>query len=273
MRKIRLYERIDTVTAAEVVERAARAIGPSTRVLAVTWVHSSTGLKTPIRGIAGAVATANADRDVTARVLLCVDGVHGFGVEAEGMAELGCDFFAAGGHKWLFGPRGTGILWGHPAAWARTLPTIPSFMDAGLWRAWFRGEAPEGPTTGRRMSPGGFKPFEHQWAMAEAFRFHLAIGKARVAARTHELARRLKQGLAEMPHVELVTPMADELSSGIVCFDVDGLDAAETVRRLRERGIVATVTPYATRHARLAPSIRNSVDDIDAALVAVRAIA
>ena len=30
------------------------------------------------------------------------------------------------------------------------------------------------------MTPGGYHSFEHRWALGEAFRFHLAIGKQRV---------------------------------------------------------------------------------------------
>ena len=42
------------------------------------------------------------------------------------------------------------------------------------------------------MTPGGFHSFEHRWALAEAFAFHRAIGKRRVADRTRELATDLK---------------------------------------------------------------------------------
>lgn len=72
-----------------------------------------------------------------------------------------------------------------------------------------------------------------------------------------------------MRHVTLRTPMARELSSGIVSFDVDGLGPDAVVRRLGERGVVATVTPYAVRHARLAPSIRNTEGEVDAALAEI----
>jgi selenocysteine lyase/cysteine desulfurase len=51
------------------------------------------------------------------RALLCVDGVHGFGAESASMKDLGADFFAAGCHRWLFGPPDTGILWGRKDAW------------------------------------------------------------------------------------------------------------------------------------------------------------
>lgn len=60
----------------------------------------------PVRRIADALAEINAGRSEADRVLLVVDGVHGFGVEDETVAQMGCDFFVAGTHKWIFGPRG-----------------------------------------------------------------------------------------------------------------------------------------------------------------------
>src|SRR5919198_495913 len=65
------------------------------------------------------------------RVLVCVDGVHGLGVEDGPIAALGADFFVAGCHKWLFGPRGTGLVWGRSQAWSAYSATIPSFTADG----------------------------------------------------------------------------------------------------------------------------------------------
>lgn len=160
-------------------------------------------------------------------------------------------------------------MWGSEAGWQRCLPTVPSFLAHGTHQAWIEGEEVVGRTDGARMSPGGFKPFEHQWALAEAFCFCQDIGKARIAARTHQLARQLKEGLAQMPHVTLRTPMSEALSSGIVCFVIDGMDAWTAVDRLRERNLIATVTPYASRYVRLAPSIRNTPAEVDVALAAI----
>jgi isopenicillin-N epimerase len=269
VRRVSLYDDIASVSADQMVERLAAALTPRTRVVALTWVHSGTGLKLPVRDIAGALRERHrGDRDL----LIAVDGVHGFGIENVTVTELGIDFFVAGCHKWLFGPRGTGLVWGRPAAWSHLVPIIPSFLDDGTWAAWLTGDEVEGDTTAIRMTPGGFKPFEHQWALPEAFAFHEEIGKARVEARTRELASHLKEGLDAMPHVRLVTPLDNHLSSGIVCFDVPGVPADDVVRRLRDRDIVGTATPYAVRYARLAPSIRNTHDEVDRALEAVASL-
>ena len=74
--------------------------------------------------------------------------------------------------------------------------------------------------------------------------------------RIYELNQQLKQGLAAMPHITLHTPMSQDLSAGIVCFEVAGMATPRTVvEKLRLRGIVGSVTPYATQYARLAPSL------------------
>jgi selenocysteine lyase/cysteine desulfurase len=273
VRKISLYEEINGITEGQIVDRIAQAITPATRVLALTWVHSSTGLKLPLRQIADALDRINADRDEADRVLFCVDGVHGFGIENVGLADLGCDFLMTGCHKWLFGPRGTGIVAGTKRGWDTVLPTIPSFVDGGTWEAWFTGVEPAGPTTGSRMTPGGYKAFEHQWALTQAFSFHQSIGKARVAARTRELGRHLKEGLAGMTHVSLHTPRSDSLSAGIVSFDVQGLSPSAAVMRLRERRIIASVAPYAIPHVRLTPCLINMHEEIETVLQEVRGLA
>lgn len=273
VRKIPLYDEIENVSRDGIVDAIRSAIGPRTRVLALTWVHSGTGLKIPLADIAEVVEEGNEGRNEENRLLLCVDGVHGFGIEEETVDDLGIDFFAAGTHKWIFGPRGTGILWGRGDRWAHVRPLIPSFRDPTSWTAWFQDEAPEGRANGARMTPGGFKPFEHRWAMAPAFEFLQAIGKERVRERTHALARQLKEGLASMSRVHLVTPMGEDLSAGIVCCEVEGMSARGAMGALRQRGIVASTTPYAVEYLRFSPSIRNTPEEVDAALRAVRDLA
>lgn len=273
LRKIRLYDEIGGVSAGGIVGAIRNAIRPRTRVLALTWVHSGTGLRIPLSEIAEVVEEANDGRDEEDRLLLCMDGVHGFGIEDETVDDLGIDFLAAGTHKWIFGPRGTGILWGKGDRWAHLQPSIPSFRDGASWRAWFRDEEPEGRADGARMTPGGFKPFEHRWAMAPAFQLHRAIGKDRVRERTHDLARQLKEGLESIDGVELITPLDDDLSSGIVCCDLEGMSARSAVSALRQREIVASTTPYAVEYLRFSPSIRNTPEEVEAALRAVRELA
>jgi len=126
---------------------------------------------------------------------------------------------------------------------------------------------------GRLATPGGFHSFEHRWALAEAFRFHLKLGRPRVTTRIHELATRCKQGLTAIPKVTLRTPLSPELSAGITCFEIEGLAPEAIVERLLEHKIVASESPYAASYARLTPGLLNTPEEVDRAVAAVRAVA
>ena len=262
VRRLPLYVDIARVSVDEIVESVRRAIGRRTRAVAVTWVHSSTGLKLPIREIAEALPE---------RVLLCVDGVHGLGVEDASVAELGCDIFSAGCHKWLFGPRGTGIVWATPRAWNEVAAVIPTF-DGRSYGAWIDGREPTGLPPAAAMTPGGFHSFEHRWALAEAFAWHQELGRARVAEHTHTLAGALKDGLSEISGVNVITPRDEELSAGIVCAEIGGDPRGIVAHLESEHRVIASVTPYATEYVRFGPSIANTEEDVERALGAVRSL-
>ena len=272
VRRIPLYEDLRRVTHESLVETLVKAVGPRTRIVAVTWVHSSTGLKLPIAEMARAIQRLNALRADEDRVILCVDGVHALGVEDFRLSEVGCDFLIAGTHKWMFGPRGTGLVWGHPRAWPLAQAIIPTF-DTDAYDMWMRVIPPRLLPPAVSMTPGGFHSFEHRWALDQAFHFHQALGKSRVTRRIQDLNDQLKQGLAAMRRITLHTPLSHDLSAGIVCFEVAGMSPDQVVAELRRKGIVASVTPYATQYARMAPGLLNSEAEIETLLKEIRTLA
>jgi len=254
VRRVALYDDPHAATEADIVARLRAAVAPNTRVVAVTWVHSSTGVRLPVPAIAAMLAEVNAGRGPDDRALLCVDGVHGFGAVDLPVAELGCDFFATGTHKWLFGPRGTGLLWGR--AWDAVAPVIPTFSGDS--------------SPGARYTPGGYHSFEHRWAVREAFDLHREIGRDRIAERVAIQATRLKKGLAAIPSVTLVTPEDPASSAGIVCCEIDGMDPYAAVVALRDQHkIVASVTPYERQYLRFGPSIVTTPEQMDRVVDAV----
>ncbi len=269
VRQIPLYRSLKALSRDQLVDSLHKSITPATRIVAVTWVHSSTGLKLPIHEMALAIQSVNRSRDEQDRVIFCVDGVHALGVEDFRLNQLGCDFLIAGTHKWMFGPRGTGLVWGHPKAWAVAQATIPTF-NSQAFELWMKNASSKDLPPSIHMTPGGFHSFEHRWALDEAFTFHNAIGKSKVTERISELNQQLKQGLAAIPHVTLHTPLSQDLSAGIVCFEVVGMDPRTVVEKLRQRGIVGSVTPYTTQYARLAPSLLNSPNEIETTLAEIR---
>ncbi|MCB1688412.1 MAG: aminotransferase class V-fold PLP-dependent enzyme [Halioglobus sp.] len=271
VKKVALYDDPAEVSTAQCQQRLKAGITDKTRVVAVTWVHSSTGVKLPIKALSEVVHAANADRGESDQIIFCVDGVHGFGIEDQDVTQLGCDVFIAGTHKWIFGPRGTGVVWGNKKAWRRSVPVIPSFSAS--YAAWLGQMPMEMVPDGMHFTPGGFHSFEHRWALPAAFALHQQLGKANVQSRIHALNTQTKEGLAAMSHVRLYTPLATEHSSGLVCFDVAGMKPEEVVKRMHEKGIIMSSTPYHQSYARFAPSLLNNEAEIDVALAEIHGMA
>lgn len=126
VRRIRLFENAHQVSVDEVLGNIERAIRPNTRVLGMTWVQSGSGVKLPIGEIGRLVEALNRNRDDKDRILYVVDGVHGFGVENLDFPAMHCDFFIAGTHKWMFGPRGTGLVCARDAENNYVTPMVPT---------------------------------------------------------------------------------------------------------------------------------------------------
>ena len=271
VRKIALYEDGSKATEDGIIGRIKAAISPKTKVIGITWVHSSSGVKLPIKKIAGAIASVNRGRAENDRVLIVVDGVHGFGVEDESVAAMGVDFFAAGTHKWMFGPRGTGIVWGKAESWKRLGMVIPAFtMETFV--AWVSGRELTDPMRASWVNQGGFRAFEYEWALPAAFEFHKAIGRAAIAKRIHDLNDQCKEGLAAMDHVHLHTPKGSSLSAGIISFDVKGMKPDAAMHALHAKKVIASTSPYAVQTVRVAPSILNTPEEVDRTLEAIRSL-
>ena len=242
VRKVPVYGDPARASAEEMVERLIGTVSDATRMIGVTWVHSGTGVKLPVRAIADRLAELNESRHEARRVLLAVDGVHGLGVDATPVSQLGCDLFAAGCHKWIYGPRGTGVLWGRPEAWATLAPVIPSFARS-QYGAWMTGRPAELGTTawGPAMTPGGYHSFEQRWALAPAFEFHLQLGRERVQERIRTLVVTARVGPARAPRRARAHPRrpgdlrGDRLLRARGHRPRRGGRAAERARRTRER--------------------------------------
>jgi selenocysteine lyase/cysteine desulfurase len=239
VRKIPLFKDVYSASKAEILANIDNAIRPETRVLGMCWVHSGSGLKLPIGEIGAIVDKHNRGRSDADRIVYVVDGVHGFGVDNLNFAQMNCDFFIAGTHKWMFGPRGTGIICSRFEEVRYVTPIIPTFSEATAFS-----------TT---MTPGGYHAFEHRWALDEAFKLHLQLGKADVEARIHALNSYLKQRLQQRPQIELVTPLSPALSAGFTFFRVKDKDSDKIAAHLMANRVIADAV-----HRDVGPVIRTA---------------
>ncbi|MEB0047007.1 MULTISPECIES: aminotransferase class V-fold PLP-dependent enzyme [unclassified Pseudomonas] len=250
VRKLTLFDNPQTVSADQILDTINRNIRPATRVLGMTWVHSSSGVKLPISDIATLVDEHNRQREDKDRIIYVVDGVHGFGVEDLSFPAMNCDFFIAGTHKWMFGPRGTGLVCSRSEELKYVSPSVPTFSEA--------------TTFSTTMTPGGYHAFEHRWAVDEAFKLHLELGKAEVQTRIHQLNNDLKQRLLAHPKIELVTPTDPSLSAGFSFFRVKGQDSdAMAAYLMHNRVVCDAVSRDVGPVIRTAPGLLNTDAEID----------
>jgi selenocysteine lyase/cysteine desulfurase len=85
------------------VDDVAATLRPETRLLTLSWVQFLSGFRADLDAI-GRLCDERG-------VLLCVDAIQGLGALRMDVERLGIDFLACGGHKWLMGPQGTGLLY------------------------------------------------------------------------------------------------------------------------------------------------------------------
>lgn len=108
----------------EVVDAVSTALGPRTRLLVVDHITSATAAILPVEQLAALAHKMS--------IPVLVDGAHVPGQLALDVPAIGADWYTGNAHKWLFAPRGCGLLWTHPARQPETLPAILSHgTDAG----------------------------------------------------------------------------------------------------------------------------------------------
>ena len=199
------------------IDLMASAIGPKTKVLSFSGVLTTTGLVMPTRAICQAARRKG--------VIVVVDGAHMLGQIPVQVGELGCDYFAASPHKWMFAPPGSGLLYIREENLERLWPTVvtASWDDKKLGAARF-------------MMVGTNNKAVVDGAVA-GLRFYSTLGPDAVLRRIHELAQYVRRKAAEVPYLELLTPDDDRMYGGLVTVRFRGKDAAPFREACKKRKI------------------------------------
>jgi selenocysteine lyase/cysteine desulfurase len=206
---VRLLPFTDSADAlCEAAERALR--GTRTDLVAVTGASNVTGEVWPLARLA-AIAHEHGAR-------LFADAAQLAPHRPVDMAADGIDFLALSGHK-LYAPFGAGALIGDAARLATGAPLLHGggaidlvTLDDVVWAG-----APERHEAGSPNVVGAV-------ALAAACRKLLSLGMDAVARHEQVLARRLRNGLAEVPGLELLALWegAGVDRVGVAAFNLDG---------------------------------------------------
>ncbi len=170
--------------------RLLDALGPRTRVLALSWVRFQDGLRLDLGRLGEGCAARGVD--------LVVDGIQGAGTHLPDLRAAAA--FASGGHKGLLAPQGIGFLWTAEPFRLRLHPT-------GTWLSVEDGSNFLRPSTdfarafvgdGRRLEQGG-TPGLACCGFLESLRCLNRAGVARIAAHVASLQRAFLVGLGGLP--------------------------------------------------------------------------
>jgi selenocysteine lyase/cysteine desulfurase len=246
---------IPASSAEKLVADFERAITTRTRVIAITHVTSTTGIRYPAREIAALARKRN--------IFVHLDGAQTFGALDVNLSEIGCDSYSASAHKWLMGPLENGILWVR----GERIPEIwPSIVTAG-WTDHLKGA--------RKFEVFGQRDDPRVVALEAAVDFINLMGMPAVEARMQALATRAKVQLKEIAAVELKTNLEPELSGGVVKFRLKNVPTKQAYDTLWEKHRLAiAMTPSGDSEGlRFSPQIYNSMEEVDRAVAAVKELA
>ena len=182
-----------------------RALTPKTKVILISHMINLTGQINPVRKVCE-MARARGIETI-------VDGAHSFAQFDFKRDDLQCDYFGTSLHKWLYAPKGTGMLYVKkekiPKVWALMASEDKNKNDI------------------RKFEEIGTHSAAMRLAIGEAVLFHNAIGAKRKEARLRYLSRYWMNQLKDIPKVGFNTSFDDTQSCAIANFKIDGVDPVQ----------------------------------------------
>src|SRR5688572_17608248 len=227
----------------EITAAFERGITNRTKLILVSHQVNITGQITPVKAICD-MARAKGIETI-------VDGAHSFAQFDFKHKDLGCDYFGTSLHKWLYAPKGTGLLyvkrdkieklWPLMAAETKQNNDIRKFEEIGTHSA-----AP-------------------RLAIGEAMLFHNGLGGKRKEARLRYLSRYWMNRLKSVPKVRFNTSFDPNQSCAIANVEIAGVDptAIGTYLFNKHRIFVTPILHEEFKGIRITPNVYTTLGELD----------
>ena len=220
-----------------------QGITSRTKLILVSHQVNITGQITPVKEICDMARAKGIDT--------IVDGAHSFAQFDFKQTDIGCDYFGTSLHKWLYAPKGSGLLfvkrdkieklWPLMAAETKQNTDIRKFEEVGTHSA-----AP-------------------RLAIGEAMLFHQGMGGKRKEARLRYLSRYWMNRLKDVPKVRFHTSFDPSQSCAIANVEIVGIDPTAIGNYLftKHRVFTTPIMHEEFKGIRITPNVYTTLNELD----------
>lgn len=228
----------------EIVDVYRKAITKKTKAISMVHITNTNGMVIPVKEISEMARSRG--------ILTAVDGAQSAGALNFNLHDLGCDFYAASSHKWLFSPKGMGVFYARLDAQKHLKPLIVA-----------HGYEDE---TVRRLENYNTRNLPELLGLGAALDYHQLIGSKKKEDRLFQLKHYLIDLIKDEDKLQLKTPANDDLSAGIINISVDnGKEVRETAKQLTDQYHINLRPMYThgLNGVRVSLSVFNLKEDVD----------
>jgi len=227
----------------EITAAFEKGITPKTKLILISHQINLTGQITPVKAVCD-MARARGIETI-------VDGAHSFAQFAFTQKDLGCDYFGTSLHKWIYAPKGTGLLyvkrdkiekiWPMMAAESKQATDIRKFEEIGTHSAAIK------------------------LAIGEAILFHNGIGGKRKEARLRYLSRYWMNKLKDVPKIKFNTSFDPNQSCAIANVHIEGTKPDDVAKYLMDKHHIFTVAIVHEEFQglRITPNVYTALPELD----------
>lgn len=230
-----------------------RAVTPKTKLILVSHQINLTGQILPIKKICEMARSKGIET--------IVDGAHAFAQFDFKRDDLQCDYYGTSLHKWIYAPKGTGMLY------------VKKDKIAKVWA--LMASEDKNRSDIRKYEEIGTHSAAMRLAIGEAILFHNAIGGKRKEERLRFLSRYWMNKLKDVPKVGFNTSFEPKQSCAIANFKIDGIDPVAIGSYLMSKHKIFT-TPIVHEEftgIRITPNVYTTLWELDRFCEIVESIA
>lgn len=227
----------------EITSAFERAITPRTRLIQISHQVNITGQITPVKAVCEMARRRGVET--------IVDGAHSFAQFYFKQADLNCDYFGTSLHKWLYAPKGTGMLY------------VKRDKIEKIWPLFAAEEKNKADI--RKFEEVGTHSAAPRLAIGEAMLFHHGVGGKRKEARLRYLSRYWMDQLKGIPKIRFNTSFDAAQMCAIANVQVEGLDPRQIGSYLFDKHRIFT-TPIVHEEfqgLRITPNLYTTLKELD----------